>query len=175
MAGDKDKIILEVDEQSIDEDGLKKTKRVLVFSLGDENYGVEIDQTKEVIRPSDITKVPNTPEFVIGVMNLRGEIISIIDIRYFFGIAQKEKNKDVRIIVTDVTGEPIGIIVDKVEDTIDIQEDKIQPPLATLKGNVAAYTRGQVDINKKILILLDLEKIVNTDEINNLRTEKEQE
>ena len=170
MSRDKEKIVIEVEEGLTDEHAFaKKTKRVLVFSLGGENYAIEIAQTREVIRPIQITRVPNTPEFITGIMNLRGEVISIIDIRYFFDLEQKEKTKNIRIIITDVIGEPLGIIVDKVLDTTDIEIDSIQPPLATLKGSLAEYTKGQIKMGKNILILLDLAKIMGAGEIETLR------
>ena len=100
---DTEKIILEVDDSELEEVKVeKKTKRVLAFSLGGENYCVDIDQAKEVIRPPEITRVPNTPEFIVGIINLRGEIIAVVDIRHFFGLQIQEKSKDIRVIVTDV-------------------------------------------------------------------------
>jgi len=170
---DKEKIIIEVEESNADRQSLEKnTRRVLVFSLGGENYSFDISQIKEVVRLKQITKVPNVPGFIVGIMNLRGEIISILDIRSFFGLNNKEKTGDMRVIITDVTQEAIGIMVDKVLGTIDIAEDEIQPPLATLRSDLAGYTCGQVEIENEILTLLDLEKILKTDDIEKLRKGK---
>ena len=170
---DKEKIIIEVEESHADRQSLKKnTRRALVFSLGGENYSFDISQIKEVVRLKQITKVPNVPGFIVGIMNLRGEIISILDIRSFFGLNNKEKTGDMRVIITDVTQEVIGIMVDKVLDTIDIVEDEIQPSLATLRSDLAGYTCGQVEIENEILTLLDLEKILKTDDIEKLRKGK---
>ncbi|MBL7158761.1 MAG: purine-binding chemotaxis protein CheW [Candidatus Omnitrophica bacterium] len=172
MTKQKDgKIIIELDDQELEEVKKKKEKtiRVLVFSLGGENYCVGIADTKEVIRPPDITRVPMAPEFVVGIINLRGEIISILDIRHFFGLSVKEKTKDMRVIISDVTGSAIGIMADEVKDTIEIEESVIQPPISTLKGRLAEYTKGQTRVGKDILILLDLGKILKCEEIENLR------
>ena len=167
---DTEKIILEVDDSELEEVKVeKKTKRVLAFSLGGENYCVDIDQAKEVIRPPEITRVPNTPEFIVGIINLRGEIIAVVDIRHFFGLQIQEKSKDIRVIVTDVGGSAVGILVDKVEATLDIEEDLIQPPLATLKKELLNYTKGQAQYGDKILIILDLGKILKCEEIENLK------
>ena len=117
----------------------------------------------------ETTRVPNVPAFVLGVANLRGEIISILDMHYFFGLESQGKSQDVRVLVTDLTGEAVGLRVDRVKDTIEIEEDEVQVPLATLKGNLAAYTRGQVAHGEEILIFLDLETILQCEDIRNLR------
>ena len=172
MPGENDKIIIEIDDDEYENDvKRKKTVRVLVFSLGGESYGVDIRDTREVIRPKQITSVPGTPAFIVGVMNLRGEIISIVDVRHFFDLKDIEKNRDMRVIITDAAGSSVGVMVDKVEDTIDIEEDAIQPPLATIKGKLAEYTKGQVNTGGEILILLDLGKILKCDEIEQLKKE----
>ena len=166
----KDKIIIEVDDTEVDEEKKsKKTIRVLSFLLGGENYCVGIAETKEVIRPPEVTRVPTAPEFIVGIINLRGEIISILDIRHFFGLPLKEKTRDMRVIISDVAGSAIGIMVDEVKDTIEIEESAIQPPISTLKGRLAEYTKGQAKIGKSILILLDLKKILRNEEIEALR------
>jgi purine-binding chemotaxis protein CheW len=167
---EEEKIIIEQDEEEvIEEQSSKKTIRILVFSLGEENYCVDIGQTKEVIRLPEITNVPNMPEFVDGIINLRGKIISVIDVRHFFGLLEREKAQDTRLIVTDISGAMLGIVVDKVKDTIDIEEEAVQPPLATLRKELTAYTKGQIELDKDILILLDLAKVLKCEEIERLR------
>ena len=170
MTDDPDKIYIESeDEDAFEEKVPKKTVRVLVFSLGDENYCVDVREAKEVIKMPDITRVPNVPVFVVGVANMRGEILSILDLHYFFGVDPKGKTKDLRVIVTDVSGEQVGLMVDQVKDTLEIEEDRIQEPLATLRGKLADYTKGQVPFGENILIFLDLEKIFQCEEIRNLK------
>ena len=88
---------------------------------------------------------------------------------YFFGLESQGKSQDVRIIVTDLTGEAVALRVDRVKDTIGIDEDDVQAPLATLKGRLAGYTRGQVKYGEDILIFLDLEKVLQCDEMRLLR------
>lgn len=174
MTEDRDKIVIEVDESDLEEEKLKKkTIRVLVFSLGGENYCVGIKDTKEVIRPSQITRVPNAPEFVTGITNLRGEIVTILDVRHFFGLGERKETKEMNVIITDITGGSVGIVVDKVLDTLDIEEEAIQPPLATIKGKMVDYTKGQIQIGGNILILLDLKSILTCDEIERLKKGEE--
>ena len=174
MTGNEDKIyISSEDDELSDEVSHKKLLRVLVFSLGKENYCVDVRQAKEVMKMPETTRVPNVPAFVIGVANLRGEIISILDMHYFFGLEPQGKSQEVRVIVTDLTGDSVGLRVDRVKDTIGIDEAEIQAPLATLKGRLAGYTKGQVTHGEDILIFLDLEKVLQCDEIKNLRKGQE--
>jgi len=167
---DDNKIIIEPDEDNIEESQSKKNMlRVLAFKLGDETYCVEIHQVKTVVKPGQISRVPNTPEFVLGIMNLRGEVLSIIDIRYFFGLEANQKPKDLRVLVTDAAGANTGIMVDGINEAIDIDPSMVQPPLATLKTKTVEYTKGQIQIGDDILILLDLEKILRSEDIDRLR------
>ena len=167
---DPDKIYIDSEDDELPEDqSQKKILRVLVFSLGKENYCIDVRQAKEVMKMPETTRVPNVPAFVLGVANLRGEIISILDMHYFFGLEPQGKSQDVRIIVTDLTGEAVALRVDRVKDTIGIDEDDVQAPLATLKGRLAGYTRGQVKYGEDILIFLDLEKVLQSDEMRLLR------
>ncbi|MDD5432523.1 MAG: chemotaxis protein CheW [Candidatus Omnitrophica bacterium] len=166
MPEEKDKIILEVDDIQFEEEAIKKKAiRVLSFCLSEENYCVDIRSAKEVAKINKITRVPNTPEFISGVINLRGEVVSLCDIRYFLGLSSGGKSKEIRGIITDVTGSNIGFIVDKIRGAMDIDVDLIQPPLATLSQKLALYTKGQVQIEGEIFIILDLERILNCEEV----------
>ena len=167
---DPEKIYIESGDDELSEEvSHKKLLRVLVFSLGKENYCIDVRQAKEVIRMPVTTRVPNVPAFVIGVANLRGEIISILDMHYFFGLEPQGKSQDVRVIVTDLSGESVGLRVDRVKDTVGIDEEEIQAPLATLKGLLAGFTKGQVAYGEDILSYLDLEKVLQCEEIQSLR------
>jgi purine-binding chemotaxis protein CheW len=157
------------DPDFADGEATKKTRRILCFSLGEEYYGVDLRSVKEVIRLCSVTRVPNTPPFVSGVFNLRGEIISLLDLRHLLGLKTSEKKQDSRIVITDISGEPIGILVDRIESTLEIEETVIQPPLATLEGSAAGTIDGQVQWGSRILVLLNFEKILSCDEINRLK------
>lgn len=170
MAKDKGKIVIETGESELSErEGKKHAVRMLSFSLGGENYCVHIRDVKEVVRVNRITRVPNTPEFIIGVMNLRGEIISLVDIAYFLGLAGKELTREARVIVTDVKGKSMGVVVDRIKETLYVEEKSIQPTVATIKGRRATYTKGEVKTAAEILAVLDLEKILECEEIEKLR------
>jgi purine-binding chemotaxis protein CheW len=171
MAEERKRIIIEVDSQECSEEmrELKNTVRVQVFSLGGEDYGIEIKQAKEVILVPEVARVPNVPPFIEGVINWHGEIIALIDPVYFFGLKAQRKAGEDRVIITDAAGYSVGILVDKLKDTIDIEEDLIQPPLSTLDAKASSFTKGQVHWEGRILILLDMEKILNCNEIKTLR------
>lgn len=166
---DKDKIVLEADDSEFE--ASKESKpllRVLSFRLGKEHYCIDITDAKKVFRPASITRIPNAPNFVIGVTNLHGEIVPLLDIGYFLGLTQKEGFSGTKAITSDIKGSTIGILVDDVDEARDIEESSIQPPLATIKGRLAEFTKGQVEIKDQILILIDLKKILNCEEIKKL-------
>ncbi len=166
---DQEKIIIASDENDFDaQDESKPTIRVLSFYLGSEHYCVDITSTKEVFKPISITKTPNTPPFVVGVTNLHGEIVPILDIKHLLGLEQKEGLGGAEIIATDVGRNLVGIMVDKVGEALEIFEESIQPPIATIKGALARFTKGQIELGTDILILLDMESILKCEDIQNL-------
>jgi len=116
-----------------------------------------------------MTRIPMAPSFVKGVMNLRGEIVSVLDIREFFGLDESKKALDSRVVITDASGYTVGILVDAVRGTEDIEESAVQAPLATLKKELMAFTKGQLQWGDDIFTLLDLEQVLKFDEIERLR------
>lgn len=163
------KIVVEVDGDQFHEGEETEVFRVLSFYLKDELYAIDIISAKEVVRPAAITRVPNVPKFVVGVMNLRGEIVPIFDIRSFFGVEQEKKSEGKRIIITDISGSLLGICVDKIFGTYDVSADDVQPHLSTIKGVVAEYTKGQIKRGEDIVVFLDLKKVLNCEEIRRLK------
>jgi purine-binding chemotaxis protein CheW len=105
----------------------------------------------------------------MGVTNLHGAAIPLIDIRYFLGLGQKDLMDGTKVIVTDAGSNVVGVMVDDVEEALDIEEASIQPPLATIKGKLAEFTKGQVQSGDGIVVLLELKKILNCEEIENLK------
>ena len=167
---EQDRIIIEADgDESDAQKETKKTVRVLTFSLGTEHYCINITDAKEVFKPVFITKVPNTPPFIIGVTNLHGEAVPLIDIRYFLGLQSKEGLASNKVIVTDILSNVVGVVVDEMGEALDIEEGSIQPPLATIKGASAAFTKGEVQLGKEIFVLLDLKKILSCEALENLK------
>ncbi|WP_096189105.1 chemotaxis protein CheW [Evansella halocellulosilytica] len=142
--------------------------KVIVFQLKDEEYGVEVEQVKSIERVQHITRVPNTPPFVKGVINLRGVVTPIIDLRSRFGIEPAEETNATRIIIISYEEMEVGLIVDAANDVIDIRGEAIEPPPEVVGGLEADYIRGVAKLDKRLLILLNLDKVLNHQEINEL-------
>lgn len=142
------------------------------FKIGKEIFGVDILMVQEIIRSAPITHVPNSPEFVEGVINLRGSIIPVIDLRKRLNLhtANYEIEKD-WILILDISGRVTGFIVDLVTEVLKIQEDSIEPPPDILVAGLhSQYIRGVCEIEKELLIILDFNRILLVDEIKKLKT-----
>lgn len=157
------------DMHSVSDDGESDRLVQLVgFFLGEEEYGVDIQRIQEINRMVEVTSVPRTPDFVLGVMNLRGKVIPVINLRKRFGLPDKEKDKDTRIIVVELQGKTIGILVDAVSEVLRIPSSTIEPPPNVVTGVDADYIQGVGKLQDRLLILLDLNKILTKDELNRL-------
>ncbi len=143
------------------------------FIIGKEYFGVDILMVQEIIRSTPITAVPNSPDFIEGVINLRGSIIPVIDLRKRLNLFSKHAHankEDIWIVILDVEGRVTGFIVDKVTEVLKIQEGSIEPPPEiVVAGLKSQYIRGVCKIDKKLLILLDFNRILMLDEIKKLR------
>lgn len=138
--------------------------QLVSFKLGKEEFGVDILKVQEIIKLIDITTVPNAPKFVEGVINLRGRVIPIIDLRVRLGMERKELDNKSRIIVVELEGKTIGFIVDEVNEVLRIPTDIIEPPPDMVLGIDTDYIIAVGKLEEKLLILLDLEKVLTTNE-----------
>lgn len=164
----KEKTDQEIDlYDELDEDTQKD--KYLSFRLGDEEYGIEIQHIIEIIVMQEITKVPDMPNFIIGVINLRGNVISVMDIRKRFGLESREFDDRTCIIVVRINNISIGLIVDTVNEVVDIPESQIDPPPRTHSGIGSNYIQGMGKIGEKVKILLDIEKILYEEELNQIK------
>lgn len=147
--------------------GLEKTRagKYLTFFLADEEYGIEIMRVREIFGMLPITIVPQTPEFVRGVINLRGKVIPVIDLRLKFRMDSKKYDKETCIIVVDVDGIHMGIIVDTVQEVLDIAENDIEdaPHFGTSVDTEFIVGMGNKD--KRVTILLDVGKVISSEEL----------
>ncbi len=152
----------------------RKLNKYLTFTLGDEEYGLEILKVREIIGLMEITNVPRMPNFVRGVINLRGKVIPVIDLRQKFGMERADNTKETCIIVVDLDGLLMGIVVDKVSEVLDIQEQDIEE---TPTFGVSVDTEFIMGIGKakgKIVIVLDIRRVLTAEEIKIIsKTEKE--
>jgi purine-binding chemotaxis protein CheW len=143
--------------------------QLVSFNLDREEYGVYVLKVREIIRMSNVTRVPNTPYYVEGVINLRGKVIPIISLRKKFSLAEKESDKQSRIIVMDVDGELMGFIVDSVSEVIRVSAGEIQPPPSVVNGGVEQeYLSGVINRADRLLVLLDLERVFSQSERESL-------
>jgi purine-binding chemotaxis protein CheW len=141
--------------------------QLVSFNLDKEEYGVEVLKVREIIRMPVVTRVPNTPHYVEGVINLRGKVIPIISMRKKFGLMEAESDKQTRIIVMEVDGELKGFIVDAVSEVIRISSSEIQPsPAVVASGIDQECIAGVINQAERLLVLLDLEKMFSRDEKN---------
>lgn len=157
---------LGVDEE--DEDAM--INRYLIFHVGDEDYGIGIEYVIEIIGLQKVTEVPDMPKFVKGVINLRGQVIPVIDVRSRFKLPEIEYNERTCVIVVKVKDAQIGLIVDGVAEVQQIMEDQISPPPSIQQGASGRYIEGMGRIGEEVKILLDIQKLLYEEELEALTT-----
>lgn len=138
--------------------------QVVSFHLGSEEYGVDISQVQEIIRMVEITHVPRAPHFMEGVINLRGQLIPIIDLRMRFGMSRAEHTKSTRIVVTEIGSKKVGIIVDSVSEVLNIPLEQVEDAPDMIAGVGTEYIQGVGKVNERLIILLDLTMVITGDE-----------
>lgn len=143
--------------------------QLVSFNIGEEEFGVDILKVQEINRMVEVTRVPNAPEYVDGVINLRGKVIPIIDLRRRFGMARKEKDKNTRIIVVELSGKVLGFVVDAVSEVLRIPQSVTEQPPSIVAGIDAEYITAIGKLENRLLILLDLDRVLNTDETQLLK------
>ncbi len=154
-------------DDDVDEDEQKD--KYLTFHLGKENYGIEIRHVIEIIVMQEITIVPDMPDFIIGVINLRGQVISVMDIRSRFKLESRDYDDRTCIIVVKINDLSVGLIVDTVNEVIDIPESQMDPPPKTHSGVGSSYIKGMGKVGSDVKILLDIEKILYEEELEQVR------
>lgn len=140
--------------------------KVIVFALGNEEYGVEVEKVKTIERMQPMTRVPKTPAFIKGVINLRGVVTPVIDLRGRFALEETEYTDNTRIIIVAVGDLEVGLIVDSANDVIDVDEDHIEEPPEVVGGIKAKYLRGIAKAgDDRLLVMLNLSEVLNKSEI----------
>jgi purine-binding chemotaxis protein CheW len=143
--------------------------QLVSFKIGVEEFGVDILKVQEINRMLDVTRVPNAPEHVEGVINLRGKVIPIINLRRRFGMERKERDKDTRIVVVELSGKVVGFVVDAVSEVLRIPRNVTEPPPSLVAGVEAEYITAVGKLEDRLLILLDLEKVLSMEEKESLQ------
>jgi len=139
-------------------------QQVVIFSVAEESYGVDIGMVSEIIRLQEITKVPRTPTFVVGVINLRGKIIPVVSLRTIFHLPAAEQTRESRIVVVDIGGQQTGVMVDAVTEVLRIAADAVEPPSSVIAGADSDYLLGIAKVGDKMITLLNLEKVLSREQ-----------
>ncbi|MHB8109860.1 MAG: chemotaxis protein CheW [Syntrophorhabdaceae bacterium] len=138
--------------------------QLVTFKLGTEEFGVDILKVQEINKMMNITRIPNAPVFIEGVINLRGKIIPIVDLRKRLGFREQPYDKSTRIIVVELDGLVLGFIVDSVSEVLRVPENTIEPPPSMVAGIESEYIEGVGKLDDRLLILLELKKIFSSPE-----------
>ena len=142
--------------------------QLVTFSIGEEEFGVNILKVQEIIRTMEITKVPRAPDFVEGVINLRGKVIPIIDLRGRFGLAPRGHDKNTRIIVIEINNIIVGFVVDAVSEVLRIPASTVEPPPPVVAGVESDYVSGVGKLQDRLLIMLDLDRLLSSEDMEAL-------
>jgi purine-binding chemotaxis protein CheW len=142
------------------------TSRWVTFQLEDETYGIDVMQIREVLRSQEISQVPGAPSYVLGIINLRGSVVAIIDTRTRFGLPPRDEMDDSSRILIMESGElVVGFLVDSVSEVADLYDERIESPPDTGSGQSSRFISGLYNREKGLLILLDASKLLSDDEV----------
>lgn len=144
-----------------DEGGLSQ---VVSFQLSNEEYGLDIMSVQEIILMGEITQIPEVPDYIQGLINLRGKVIPIVDLRKRFRLEASAPTEHTRIVVVNAGANTFGVIVDAVNKVLRIESDQIEPPPSGLAGLEQVYIQGLLKQEEKIMILLNMETVLSQDD-----------
>lgn len=140
--------------------------QLVSFNIGSEEFGVDILKVQEINRMVEITRVPQAPSYVEGVINLRGKVIPIVDLRKRFNMEEKEYDKNTRIVVVDISGNIMGMVVDSVSEVLRLPANTIEPPPEIVANINSEYIKGVAKLDDRLLIFLDLSKVIDVSEMS---------
>ena len=136
----------------------------VTFRLDNETYGINVMQVQEVLRYTEIAPVPGAPPYVLGIINLRGNVVTVIDTRLRFGLMQTETNDQTRIVIIETENQVVGILVDAVAEVVYLRQSEIETTPNVGNDETAKFIQGVCHKNKELLILVDLEKMMSDEE-----------
>ena len=151
-----------------DEAKLAGEMQLVVFSLGREEFAVEVAQVREIMRMEEITRMPKTPHYVEGIINLRGQIIAVIDLGKRLNLEDAERGSEARIIVVEAKDIKVGMIVDSVSEVLRVDANAVEPSPTLATDVSAAFLQGVVKQDNRLIILLDLTKVLSLEEIEGI-------
>ena len=151
-----------------DKDEAAAERQLVVFSLGGEAYGVDVGTVREIIRMAEITHVSNAPDFVEGVINLRGKVCPVIELRKRFDIEVSDATEESRIVVIEIDGEDVGVIVDAVTEVLRIGDDCVEPASEVIVAGDAGLVEEIVNLDDRLILLVDLKAVLGGENIAGL-------
>lgn len=140
----------------------------VTFRLAGETYGINVMQVREVLKHTDIAPVPGAPSYVMGIINLRGNVVTVIDTRMRFGLPDKEISSQSRVVIIECEKQVIGILVDSVAEVVYLYSSEIETPPNVGNDDTAKFIQGVCNRDSELLILVDLNKLLNDNEWNEL-------
>lgn len=147
-----------------DENVGNKHRQCVTFRLDDEIYGINVMLVQEVLRVTDIAPVPGAPGYVIGIINLRGNVVTVVDMRMRFGLSSREMDDATRIVIIEAEKQTVGMVVDSVSEVVNIYSNEIESAPNVGNDETARYIEGVVSRGEHLLILVDLNKLLNDGE-----------
>lgn len=133
---------------------------VIGFRIGEESYGIPISVVREIVRVPNITAVPNSPETILGVINLRGKIVPVMDLRKRFGLGELRADKKSRILVVDMESRLFGLLVNSASEVLKIPASEVEPPAGMFSDGESGYVTGVGKLKNRLIILLDIAKLI---------------
>ncbi len=136
----------------------------VTFSLAEETYAIDVLQVQEVLKLTDIAPVPGVPDYILGIINLRGDVVTVIDARRRMSLPQREPDDASRIVIIDVDNQNIGILVDSVAEVVQISPDAVEPAPAVGSDQTSRFILGVTSSDEGLTILIDLNKLLSDEE-----------
>jgi purine-binding chemotaxis protein CheW len=154
------------------ENTVVQEKQLVVFNIGSEAYAVDISMVREIIQLQTVTRVPGTPLSIEGVINLRGAVIPIVDLRKRFQLEKVERNKETRIVVVECKGQEVGVIVDSVAQVLRVPVEAIEAASSVFSEGDLEHLLGIVKLQERLVILLDMDQVLTKQELTSLQSLK---
>ncbi len=139
-------------------------QKFVKFNIAEETFGISIAQINQILKPQEIFKVPNTPPFIEGLINLRGKVITVFNLRKRFGMPEKENDDNTKVIIVNLEELLLGFTVDSVTEIVNLQDEDIVPTPPSISSFDRRFLSGVGKMEDKLILILNLEKVLTTDE-----------
>jgi len=155
-------------EESKGRENTADARQFISFAVGAEEYGLDLLRVKEVIRMRQITWLPKAPSCVKGIINLRGDVIPIMDLRERFGLVAQEQTAMTRVIVVEVDGKPVGMVVDSASQVVRVPVDQFEPPPIMIGAGARDFVNAVAKLGDRLIIMIDVDRILSAEEMSQI-------